>query len=121
MKVVLGDSSECIWNQAALHFPDAIHIVDLYHSREHLGTLAAKLYPQEELARKRWLMVEQDRLDDGKIEALVASLRALESSHPGLAKDIETEANYFEGNQQRMRYAERSEERRVGKEGRSRG
>src|SRR5207245_222948 len=41
-KVVLGDGSEWIWNQAALHFPDAIHIVDLYHSREHLGTLAAK-------------------------------------------------------------------------------
>jgi hypothetical protein len=104
-KVVLGDGSEWIWNQAALHFPDATHIVDLYHSREHLGTLAAQLYPQDEPTRKRWLMVEQDRLDLGKIEDLVASLRALETSHPGLAKEIETEANYFEGNQERMRYA----------------
>jgi hypothetical protein len=104
-KVVLGDGSEWIWNQAALHFPDATHIVDLYHSREHLGTLAAQLYPQDEPTRKRWLMVEQDRLDQGKIEDLVASLRALETSHPGLAKEIETEANYFEGNQERMRYA----------------
>lgn len=105
-KVVLGDGSEWIWNQAALHFSDAIHIVDLYHSREHLGALAGKLYPQDEPARKRWLMVEQDRLDEGKIEDIVASLRALKTNHPDLAKDIETEANYFEGNQERMRYAE---------------
>ena len=53
----------------------------------------------------RWLMVEKDRLDEGKIEDLVASLRALETSHSGLAKDIETQANYFEGNKERMRYA----------------
>ena len=105
-KVVLGDGAEWIWNQAALHFSDAIHIIDLYHSREHLGTLAGKLYPQDEPARKRWLMVEQDRLDDGKIEDIVASLRALKADHPDLAKDIETEANYFEGNKERMRYAE---------------
>src|SRR5437660_12912854 len=45
-KVVLGDGSEWIWNQAALHFPDAIHIVDLYHSAaepqpKHFGKLSA--------------------------------------------------------------------------------
>jgi hypothetical protein len=105
-KVVLGDGSEWIWNQAALHFSDATHIVDLYHSREHLWTLAAKLYPNDAAAQKRWVMVEKDKLDDGKIEDLVASLRALAAAHPGLAKDIETEANYFERNKERMRYAE---------------
>jgi hypothetical protein len=104
-KVVLGDGSKWIWEQAALHFPDAIHIVDHYHSREHLGTLAGKLYPQDEPARKRWMMVEKDRLDDGKIEDIVASLRTLVDAHPGLAEDIETEANYFDTNKERMRYA----------------
>ena len=105
-KVVLGDGSEWIWNQAAVHFSDATHIVDLYHSREHLGTLAAQLYPQDERARKRWMMGEQVKLDDGKIEDLVAALHTLEAAHPGLAKAIETEANYFDGNRERMRYAE---------------
>jgi hypothetical protein len=52
------------------------HIVDLYQSREHLGSLAAKLYPQDEPARKRWIMVEQAKLDEGKIEDLVAALRS---------------------------------------------
>jgi hypothetical protein len=75
-----------------------------YHSREHLWALAAKLYANDAPAQKRWVMVAKDKLDDGKIEDLVASLRALEASHPSLAKDIATEANYFAGNQERMRY-----------------
>ena len=105
-RVVLGDGSEWIWNQAGLHFSDAIHIVDLYHSREHLCGLAAKLYPQDGAARKRWIMVEQAKLDDGKIEDLVVALRTLESAHPGLMEEIEKEANYFDGNKERMRYAQ---------------
>ena len=103
-KVVLGDGAEWIWNQANLHFPGAIQIVDLYHAREHLWKLAAKLYANDSAAQKRWVMVEKDKLDEGKIESLVTSLHLLEASYPGLAEDIQTEANYFEGNKERMRY-----------------
>jgi hypothetical protein len=103
-RVVLGDGADWIWNQANLHFPEAIQIVDLYHAREHLWSLAAKLYANNSPGQKRWLMVRKDKLDDGKIERLVASLRSLEASHPGLAGDIRTEANYFESNKERMRY-----------------
>jgi hypothetical protein len=103
-KVVLGDGAEWIWNQASLHFPDAIQIVDLYHAREHLWSLGAKLYPHDSPAQKRWVMVRKDKLDRGKIERLVASLRSQAASHPELAEDIRTEANYFEVNKERMRY-----------------
>ena len=46
LRVVMGDGAEWIWNLAALHFPDAIHIVDLYHARQHLWDLARRLYPK---------------------------------------------------------------------------
>ena len=49
-------------------------------------------------------MVQKDKLDDGKIEDLVATLRSLEASHPGSTEDIGTEATYFENNKERMRY-----------------
>ena len=49
-------------------------------------------------------MSKQDKLDNGKIESLVASLRPLASSHPGLAKLIRTEADYFQTDAERMRY-----------------
>jgi hypothetical protein len=102
-KVVVGDGAEWIWNQASLHFPDAIQIVDLYHAREHLWSLGAKLYPNDSPAQKRWVMVRKDKLDQGKIERLVASLRS-QATHLELAEDIRTEANYFEANKERMRY-----------------
>ena len=105
-KVVLGDGAEWIWNQADLHFPEATQIVDLYHAREHLWDLAAKLYPNDSPAQSRWVMVRKDKLDEGKIEALVRSLRVVAASHPELAEEIRTEANYSESNQERMRYPE---------------
>lgn len=105
-KVVLGDAAEWLWNQADLHFPEATQIVDLYHAREHLGKVASQLNPDDVPAQRRWRMVEQNKLDEGQIENLVASLRALERSHPGLAEILQKEANYFEENKERMRYPE---------------
>ena len=70
-QVVLGDGAEWIWNQAELHFPGALQIVDLYHARQHLWDLSAKLYPSDSPAQRRWVMVRKDKLDDGKIEALI--------------------------------------------------
>lgn len=103
-KVVLGDGAEWIWKAVELHFPDAIPIVDLFHPREHLWDLGAKLHPNDAPSRRRWIMVEQDKLDNGQIESLVDSLRSLTASHPESVKAIETEANYFERNAERMRY-----------------
>ena len=104
-KVVLGDGAEWIWNIAALHFPGAIQIVDLFHARQHLWGLARKLYPNQEAEQRRWMMVHQDMLDEGKMEDLVAALRSLDSSSsPELAEKIRIEADYFEKNTERMRY-----------------
>lgn len=103
-QVVLGDGAEWIWNQAELHFPGAIEIVDLYHARQHLWDLSAKLYPNDSPAQRRWVMVRKDKLDDGKIEALIRLLRAAASSDPDLEDEIRKEINYFETNKERMRY-----------------
>ena len=105
LRVVIGDGAEWIWNLAALHFSDAIHIVDLYHARQHLWDLARRLYPNDPAKLKAWMKVHQKRLlDKGKIEKLVRVLRALKSTHPQLAEKIHTEADYFERNAERMRY-----------------
>jgi len=103
-KVVLGDGAIWIWNLADQHFPGAIQIVDLFHARQHLWELSAKLFPQDEKGRKRWMARCLDRLERGKIEALVKMLR--ESAPPGaeLAKIVANEAEYFARNAARMRY-----------------
>jgi hypothetical protein len=104
-KVVMGDGAEWIWNLAEPYFPGAIQIVDLYHARQHLWELARKLHPNDEVSRKAWIKTYQRKLlDKGKIEKLVASLRAVHSVNPEVADRIRTEADYFERNAERMRY-----------------
>ena len=104
LQVVMGDGAEWIWNLATLHFPGAVHIVDLYHARQHLWELARQLYPHDPAKLKAWMKVHQKRLlDKGKIEKL-ATPRA-PSRQPILTSEkIRTEADYFERNAERMRY-----------------
>lgn len=103
-KVVLGDGAEWIWNLADQHFPGAIQIVDLYHARQHLWELVRKLHSNDEAKQKRWIMVQQHRLDKGKIEKLVLALRSIDTANPAVAEKLRTEADYFERNAERMRY-----------------
>ncbi|MBI3695274.1 MAG: ISKra4 family transposase [Acidobacteria bacterium] len=104
-KVVMGDGAEWIWNLAEQYFPGAVQIVDLYHARQHLWIVARRLHPHDETSQKCWIKAHQRRsLDKGKIEKLVLSLRTIASTHPEVAEQIRTEADYFERNAERMRY-----------------
>ncbi|MEO8053336.1 MAG: ISKra4 family transposase [Acidobacteriota bacterium] len=104
-KVVIGDGAEWIWNLAEQHFPGAVQIVDLYHARQHLWDLARMLHPQDATRQKVWIRLHQKRLlDKGKIEKLVAALRAIETPNVELAEKLRTAADYFATNAERMRY-----------------
>lgn len=104
-KVVIGDGAEWIWNLSDLHFPGAIEIVDLYHARQHLWDVVRWLYPNQVALQKAWMKFHQKRLlDKGKIENLVDALRSLAFQHPEMAEKIDTEADYFQRNRERMRY-----------------
>jgi hypothetical protein len=103
-KAVIGDGAVWIWKLADQHFPGAVQIVDLYHARQHLWELSAKLFPNEERDRKRWMGRGLGRLNQGKIEALVKILRELHPANAELAKTVGNEADYFQRNAERMRY-----------------
>jgi hypothetical protein len=103
-KVVIGDGAIWIWNLADQHFPSAIQVVDLYHARQHLWDLSAKLFPNDSKGLKRWIARCLDRLEHGKIEALVKILRDSPPGTDELAKTIDNDAEYFERNAERMRY-----------------
>ncbi|HEX9146641.1 MAG TPA: ISKra4 family transposase [Candidatus Binatia bacterium] len=104
--VVIADGAPWIWMLARTHFPGAIEILDLYHAREHLWKLAAKLFPSDEVARRRWAKRFQQKLDNGKIKRLVGDLRSISTPNDELRKTIETEADYYDKNKHRMRYPE---------------
>jgi hypothetical protein len=104
VKAIIADGAPWIWNLADQHFPGAVQIVDLYHARQHLGELSAKLFPNDDQARKRWTACVLKLLDRGKIEALVSLLCDLRVPHAELRKLISDEAEYFARNADRMRY-----------------
>jgi len=103
-KAVLADGAVWIWNLADQHFPGAIQIVDIFHARQHVWELAAKLFAGDEDARKRWAGKLERRLDDGKIEQVVKTLREFPAPTAELARILSNEADYFERNAERMRY-----------------
>jgi hypothetical protein len=103
--VVLGDGAHWIWNIAALHFPNATHIVDLYHAREHLYVLLKLIFPPGEFyeaRRKEW----SDRLEKGKVEQIISAASGLLPEEEDARKSATTEIEYFKTNMERMRYAD---------------
>lgn len=105
LAVVLGDGAHWIWNTAAMHFPHAVHIVDLYHAREHLYALLKLIFPPGEFyeARsKEW----SDWLEKGKVEQIISAASELLPKEENGRKYATTEIEYFKTNAERMRYAD---------------
>jgi hypothetical protein len=100
---LIGDGAAWIWNLAAATFPGATCIVDLYHAREHLHSLARSLEFMLGDRYGEWLAARLEDLDYGYIEGIEAAVR--EYPLEGIKKDeVEKELGYFLNNAPRMRY-----------------
>lgn len=104
LQVVMGDGALWVWNIAEEHFPGAVQIVDLYHARQHLWDLAARLVVEDGAKRQRWVRPYLVWLEEGKIKDIVVKLRGLQPEDSELAYKTATEADYFERNAERMQY-----------------
>jgi hypothetical protein len=99
----IGDGAAWIWNLAAATFPEATQIVDLYHAREHLHSLARSLEFMLGDRYEEWLAARAEDLDYGDIDGIEAAVR--EYPLEGIKKDeTEKELGYFLNNAPRMRY-----------------
>ncbi len=84
------------------HFPEAVHIVDLFHAHEHLTAIAQLRWGQEAKTPKAW----RDLLEAGDISRLVGQAG---KQLPAAAKSKQTllqQLGYFENNAPQMHYAE---------------
>lgn len=98
---VCADGAAWIWNLADEYFPVSRQIVDWFHAAQHLAQAAAKLYPDDEPKRQRWLKQQRERLYLGQVETVMTTLEAA-----GLSGDV----GYFREHQRRMQYLEFREE-----------
>ena len=81
-----------------------MQIVDVWHAREHLWGLAAKLFPSDEKQRKRWAKKLIQKLNRGRVESVVSELRSFPTRNALLRGELRIQADYFERNRNRMRY-----------------
>jgi hypothetical protein len=105
--VVLTDGARYNHTIIQTHFPQAVHIVDLFHAYEHLTALAQILWGQEAKAPQAW----RHRLEAGDIGRLVRQVgQQLPASAPS-KKSMLKPLRYFENNAPQMRYAEYREKK----------
>jgi hypothetical protein len=104
--IILGDGAKWIWGIADEHFSGAIQIVDLYHAREHLAKVAKLVYGVKNKKSEEWNSIRRDDLDAGDVEAVVAAMGRLRPRDKTVQEEIEKEMEYFQGNAERMRYAD---------------
>lgn len=100
--IVLTDGQRYNYTIAQTHFPEAVHIVDLFHAFEHLTLIAHILWGPDSQTPQAW----RDLLEAGDIGRLV---RHAGKRLPGSAKSrksLRKELGYFEKNAPCMRYAE---------------
>ena len=103
--VVVTDGAKWIQNIVQTHFPKALHIIDLYHAREHLVDLCKLFFDRDTKRLNRYKQRWWDMLDQGDIEALANEASALLPKDPNSGKDKRRAIAYFAHNKERMRYA----------------
>lgn len=103
--VIIGDGARWVSGIAAMHFPMAIRIIDLYHAREHVANLCKLIAgaddKQATALRIRWWT----DLDDGNVEKIIREAQGQLPKNMEAKQDAEREIGYLEGNKENMRYA----------------
>jgi hypothetical protein len=89
------------------HFPEAVHIVDLFHAYEHLTAIAQVRWGQEAKAPKTW----RDLLEAGDIGRLVRQAGKQLPASAKSKKSLLKELHYFQKNAPQMHYAHYREKR----------
>ncbi|GAG14019.1 unnamed protein product, partial [marine sediment metagenome] len=96
--VILTDGAEWIRNIVQTHFPRAVHIIDLYHARQHLVNLCRLLFDRDLRRLNHYKDRWWNNLDEGAIDNIVEQARSLLPKDPRAGKDARCEIGYFEKN-----------------------
>ena len=113
--VWLGDGAEWIWSLKREHLPHAVEVLDFYHARDHLHTVARALWNRDTRRRHRWVNTQERRLLTGRMAHVLRELKrrahSLGPPPDGVPDDdpskvLADNVRYFENNAERMHYDE---------------
>jgi len=104
--LVVADGAVWIWNIAADRFPEAAQLLDLYHAKEHLWTVANALYGAGTPEGRAWIKPLEEQIEASQTAKVIATLEeALKGLEGASHETVEKEAAYFRGQETRMDYA----------------
>ena len=98
--VVIGDGAPWIWNIAQELFPRAIQIVDRFHVKQTLSTVAKAIYGADSSQGFQWARRRHHELDAGKFSDLLRAVRR----HTDHCDEARKCFQYLHRNRDRMRY-----------------
>jgi hypothetical protein len=84
-RVFLGDGAHWLWELAALHFPEAVRVLDWYHLSEKVHEAANAVFGEGTEDSKAWAKARLDELWEGQHRSArqaVAELRRRSRSQP---------------------------------------
>lgn len=99
--MVLGDGAAWIWHLAQEHFPRAVHIMDLWHAREHVWKVTNAVYGRGKPLAAIWAPQGCEWLSEGNVERLILAIEDLPSMAPETQASRSVaaiEADYFRTN-----------------------
>jgi hypothetical protein len=108
--LVVGDGAPWIWNLASEHFSASRQVVDWYHAKQHLYTVANALLGEDTTESHAWVKQKETPLYQGHARQIADGFRILAKSYRRSAQVLRREAGYFENNQRRMQYLETRED-----------
>ena len=102
--VMIGDGAEWIWNLTAMHFPDAVQILDYYHACEYIHEVADAHYGEGSKLGGRWAERHKRRLLEEGPEPLLRALTAMRPKTQEAKAVIQRTRSYVRRHRERMRY-----------------
>jgi len=102
--VMLGDGAEWIWNLTAMHFPDAVQILDYYHACEYIHEVANAHYGEDSKRGRRWAARHKRRLLGEGPEPLLRALGAMRPNTEEAKEVIQRTRGYVRKHRERMQY-----------------
>ena len=104
-RAFLGDGAHWLWEQAALHFPEATPILDWYHLSENVHTAATAVFGEATTEAKDWAKSRLDELWQGEQRLARQAVAMLRKTRRGTKREALRKLGvYLKNNAQRMDY-----------------
>jgi hypothetical protein len=101
---VIGDGAKWIWNQVNALFPTAVQILDYYHCREHVHTVARLQFGDDAVQAQEWVEATMARLFWGYVHWAIQGLQALQPRDTQAAEEIRKLIGFLRHSEGRLRY-----------------